>query len=987
MPKLYLCVALAVVLNSLTAQIRCATEKFDSVRRSNNPQLETKHQFENWMRLKIQNSSPTARTQGTQATYTVPVVVHIIHNNEPVGSGPNISDAQVLSQINVLNKDFQRMNADASQTPSAFASVAGSMSLEFVLAKQDQFGNATTGIERVDGGKPVWSLYEDTELKSKSYWPAEQYLNIWVTNFPEYLGYTQFPVSNLQGISNSSEDRLTDGIIIHYRAFGSVDDGDFDLESQYNKGRTLTHEMGHFFGLRHIWGDANSCSATDYVSDTPPQIGSTLFCPSHPATECSGQAKMFQNYLDYTDDRCMNLFTAGQVTRMEMVINNSPRRKSLLTSAGSFPPGTYSLDLGIISIQSPATLECSGAHTPSIIIRNFGTATITQANIEFKMDGNSIETKSFALNLQSLTQMQVTFNDYVSSPADSKTYQFTITSVNGSADDYPDNNTLSVITKTSTQGALPYSENFESGLNGWDVINPDALTGWTTASLPNSAGNALFIENYNYENEGAVDKIISPVFDVSSTPALLLKFRYAFAQYPGVVGDALSVYVIDDCTENLSNATRVFFKEGPNLSTAPSTGSYFVPAASQWATQYVSLQDFIGSSNLRVAFVSRNGYGNNIYLDDIQLFDESINNLSIVKLLEPSMAVCESSVSPRLLISNNGTENISTLTIATTKNGSGLPTQVMNVSLPPGQSAEININTIPLSSGINNFIIGVTPNGPSDQTPDDNVISIPVTRIENSSFVPIRENFNLTPQWSVVNTGASGWTFEETDYSTFGTSAAFKAFNFPTIGEQSWLVSPKLDFSKAIEASIFAHFSYGQRIPADELITVAASTNCGRTFDHVFFSNGASVFTGDVSAMPWNPSAESDWERRYFNINALAGYTDVLLTFQITNQNGNNLYLDNIEIFENDDATPTEVDAPFRLYVENGITYLTFNLEEALPSRVQVASIMGSILADETVDHALNQTLTFNLGANPAIYIFNIQIGSKTYALRQYMAR
>jgi hypothetical protein len=406
----------------------------------------------------------------------------------------NISDAQVLSQIKVLNNDFQRMNSDASQTPAEFLPVAGSMSIEFVLAKQDPFGNATTGINRVNGGKSSWKLYQDTELKSKSYWPTEQYLNIWVTNFPEYLGYTQFPVSNLPGLAGSPDDRLTDGSIVHYRAFGSVDDGAFDLETQYNKGRTLTHELGHFFGLRHIWGDATSCSATDYVADTPPQIGSTFFCPTHPVKECSNLSKMFQNYLDYTDDQCMNIFTVGQVSRMDVVINNSPRRKSLLTSSGIYPPGNYILDLGVLSVQTPTTLECSGTQTPLITIRNFGTTVITQANIELKINGVVFQTKTETLNLNPLSQTQVAFNTYSSNPLDAKTYQFNILNVNGATDDYTSNNSVSLNVKTAANGTTPYIENFESGLTNWAVTNPDALTGWSSVTLP-SGGKAIVMQN------------------------------------------------------------------------------------------------------------------------------------------------------------------------------------------------------------------------------------------------------------------------------------------------------------------------------------------------------------------------------------------------------------------------------------------------------------------------------------------------------------
>ncbi|HCW08707.1 MAG TPA: hypothetical protein DGG95_15215, partial [Cytophagales bacterium] len=249
---------------------------------------------------------------------------------EPLGTGTNIPDDQILSQINVLNEDFNRLNADTINTPAEFKSRAGQMNIQFSLAQQDPNGNTSNGITRTLGTKTSWTINDNDELKSLSYWPAENYLNIWVCNLTDYLGFTQLPISTLPGLENTSRNRLTDGTIIWYKAFGK---GNFNLEPGYNLGRTTTHEAGHFFGLRHIWGDVNGCDGTDYIDDTPPQNGSTAGCPVHPQKECPSDnpvAKMFQNYLDYTDDACMNLFTRDQATRMEVVLENSPRRFSLL---------------------------------------------------------------------------------------------------------------------------------------------------------------------------------------------------------------------------------------------------------------------------------------------------------------------------------------------------------------------------------------------------------------------------------------------------------------------------------------------------------------------------------------------------------------------------------------------------------------------------------------------------------------------------------
>ncbi|MEJ0032621.1 MAG: M43 family zinc metalloprotease [Bacteroidota bacterium] len=155
-----------------------------------------------------------------------------------------------------------------------------------------------------------YTTTNDVELKSLSYWPAEDYLNIWVTNLGGgFLGYAHFPITTLQG-TDPPYDAATDGVVIHYKAFGSSADGSFSLLPQYNLGRTATHEVGHYLGLLHVFGDFSGCGTTDYVDDTPVQSDRTFTCPTGPLTQCTHHV-MYQNFLDYTDDACMNLFTRG----------------------------------------------------------------------------------------------------------------------------------------------------------------------------------------------------------------------------------------------------------------------------------------------------------------------------------------------------------------------------------------------------------------------------------------------------------------------------------------------------------------------------------------------------------------------------------------------------------------------------------------------------------------------------------------------------
>ncbi|MBT9393239.1 T9SS type A sorting domain-containing protein [Hymenobacter sp. NST-14] len=268
--------------------------------------------------------NPMARR--TAATITIPVVVHVLYNT----AAQNISDAQIQSQLDVLNQDFSKTNPDVSKTPAAFAGLAANANLQFVLAKRTPTGAATTGIERKSVSVTSWGT--DDRMKKASTgglnaWDATKYLNLWVCNLSGgVLGYAQFPGGPV----------ATDGVVILTSAFGKGGSS----SAPFNLGRTGTHEVGHWLNLRHIWGDA-SCG-NDLVSDTPTQQTSNYGCPSFPKVTCSNgpNGDMFMNYMDYTDDACMYMFSNGQSARMNALFASGGARAALATSNGGTAPGT-----------------------------------------------------------------------------------------------------------------------------------------------------------------------------------------------------------------------------------------------------------------------------------------------------------------------------------------------------------------------------------------------------------------------------------------------------------------------------------------------------------------------------------------------------------------------------------------------------------------------------------------------------------------------
>jgi hypothetical protein len=245
---------------------------------------------------------------------TISVVVHVVYRTEE----ENISDAQVQSQIKALNRDYRAKNADKRKVPADWKGLVTDTNIQFALATKDPTGKQTTGITRTE--TTASSFRPDDGVKSKKTggvdpWPTDSYLNLWVCNLGEgLLGYAQFP----------GGPAARDGVVILYTAFGTQG----TAKAPYDKGRTATHEVGHFFNLRHIWGDRNDCSGNDFVADTPPAQQANFGKPAFPHITCNNgpDGDMFMNYMDYVDDDAMVMFSTGQVARMNATLAG-PRKR------------------------------------------------------------------------------------------------------------------------------------------------------------------------------------------------------------------------------------------------------------------------------------------------------------------------------------------------------------------------------------------------------------------------------------------------------------------------------------------------------------------------------------------------------------------------------------------------------------------------------------------------------------------------------------
>jgi PKD repeat protein len=334
MKKIYsLFLGMVIITSSFAQQQhRCATMEVDARLKATNPEyIANRNQIDEHAHAWA--SSPQS---GQRILVTIPVVFHVVYQN----ATENISDAKLQSQLDVLNEDFRKLNVDFSTVPSAFQGAGADMEIQFCLATVDAAGNPTTGITRTqttDAGFDTDDQVKYTAQGGQNAWDRNKYLNIWVCDMSAagLLGYAQFP----------GGPAATDGVVLTYNAVGRI-----GVSGPYNKGRTATHEVGHWLNLYHIWGDdGGSCNGSDQVSDTPNQAGANYGCETFPfLTNCAPNSpgEMFMNYMDYGDDVCLKMFTNGQKTRAQSLFATGGSRVGLLSS-------------NACSIAPPPTVACT----------------------------------------------------------------------------------------------------------------------------------------------------------------------------------------------------------------------------------------------------------------------------------------------------------------------------------------------------------------------------------------------------------------------------------------------------------------------------------------------------------------------------------------------------------------------------------------------------------------------------------------------------
>lgn len=621
--------------NIFSQYLHCYTPEINKIAEEKNPiAIQSKIELEKFTLQYIN------KQQKDENIIIIPVVFHIVHN---YGS-ENISKAQVLDAIRILNEDYRKLNADTIDIIPEFKSIAADSKIEFRLAKIDPNGNCTDGIDRVVSTL-TYNADESTKMAAPS-WDRSKYLNIWsVASIANgAAGYSYYPSS----VSGQWGENV-DGVIILSSYIGSIGTGN------YSTARALTHEIGHYLNLMHPWGNSNepglaeNCNDDDEVSDTPNTIGHTS-CNLYAVT--CGSLDNVQNYMEYA--YCDRMYTEGQKQRMRAALNSSiSSRNNLWTEQNLIATGvsdniTPPICEPIADFMYNKTFGCTGAQ---IQYTNITWNTDSIATIEWQLQGAT-------------PSISNEFNPLVSY-SNSGIFSTTLTVTNPAGSSTITKNNIIQIQDPTIGYNLPWSEGFES--NDFPYINNQDYTwflagsgnnNWEKTNIASYSGSYCLVapNNLNLDNETS-EISSSNIFINGQNPSNTLKFKVAYAQVDANSTDRLQVYVSYNCGQTWYPRLNL---SGSLLQTT--NGDFFtdfVPQPDQWKEKYISIGSFLTKPSIRLKFVAISHLGNPIYIDDIQLDQATeISNNSFDSEYLPSIFPNPVDESSKLWLKTNKEENL-----------------------------------------------------------------------------------------------------------------------------------------------------------------------------------------------------------------------------------------------------------------------------------------------------------------------------------------
>lgn len=528
-----------------------------------------------------------------QAPYIIPIVFHVIHQ---YGS-ENISDAQIEDQVRILNEDFRKLNADTSNIVSEYKQLASDANIEFRLAKKDPNGNCTNGIDRIVS---LETNVGDDGSKLNP-WDRSKYLNVWVvkTISSGAAGYAYYP-------SSVTSSPSIDGIVILSSYVGSIGSG-----SAFTS-RALTHEIGHYLNLPHVWGSTNQpgvACGDDGVADTPETMGYTS-CTINNTQICNpGVVENIQNYMEYA--YCQNMYTADQCTRMQAALNSSTSsRNNLWKSTNHTATG--------IDNNNPVSCAPVADFSPYDYTTVCAGSAVTFNDMSYN---GSVESRTWTFTGGSpSTDTAKTVSVIYSTPG---TYDVSLT-VNNTNGTNTKTRTGKVIVFPSSTNRIPtYVMNFEDA-NAYNseisTINKDGdAKKWNrVTTVGYNSSSCIKIDNLN-AIDGSIDEILLPNINLDGVTSIQVTFKYSTKLKATDQTDKLKTLVSTNCGQSWAPRNTI---SGTSLaySTTLTQSSAFTPSGTtMWKSATVTIPTTYAKPNTMVKLEFTSGGGNNLYIDDINI--------------------------------------------------------------------------------------------------------------------------------------------------------------------------------------------------------------------------------------------------------------------------------------------------------------------------------------------------------------------------------
>lgn len=876
-------------------------------------------------------------------TIVIPVVFHLVDDATHLGW---VTDRSVYDQVEILNEAYNGVKLEKFKMviPEAIYNRKGNIPLRFVLARRAPDGSLTSGIERRTNTTPDRVSIKSYATGGLDAWDTDKYLNVWVGTFTGdddgLLGIATFPYITTEG---------PQGVVIGIGTMPYTSNVSRSYYPAYSEGGTLVHEIGHYFYLYHTFGDSYTCNNNDFRiqagwplpagagpegDDTPeekadsngnahygdPSMNYSDGCTALP------EGEMYGSFMNYFDDRALFMFSNGHRKRVEGCIEYY--RTNVANSIGAIAPTSINdvYLVGMTPYGSPERRTYVLNNAPlTAQIRNYGTTTLNNYTVTVMIDGSIKFQQIFNSALLPGEDIRISLGNINSSVGNHVMTVYT-SSPNGGADAFTGNDTLQSFFNI-VGGSLnaPFTENFSNSAfppTGWSLCNPNNNGTWSYNSTSGyaSAGSAS-MQNFSMNASGQLDDLISPAINLGSADSSVLSFRYAYAVYDDKdvsTWDGLEIYLSNN---DGANYELIYKKTGNALKTVlgfMTTSFTALPTnPEKWGLEKINLTPYIvPGKKMLLKFRGLNAYGNNLYLDDINVsavvsLDRDVEVTAITNL--PTYN-CGDAPVPSVTFQTNGKDPLTSLNISYSVDEQPINTLTWTGTLNQNSSHTVNLPALQsLPPGTHRLtVFSSAPNGQPDEAPMNDTLR-QMFYVMGNTTNPLTESFEATTfppnQWVLQQNGNDHSWERNTSAATDGNaSSVIRNFNNDMQGNMDNLISPIVGGNAGYD-SLFISFDYayapGSNYPGgpgdpEDTLEVKITSDCGQTFNTIFKKFGNEMVTVQDPMDRKNTSFipnKQDWQNISVFLTPIVNSSDFQVFFTSKGNNRNNVYLDNVKIY------------------------------------------------------------------------------------------